>query len=469
MEADIGLIGLAVMGQNLVLNLNDHGYRVVVFNRTTSKVDEFLKGPAQGTHVIGSHSLADFFKKLKRPRKVMLMVKAGSAVDDLIAECLPFLQTGDILIDGGNSLYTDTERRVKELEEKGILFLGVGVSGGEEGARHGPSIMPGGNVAAWSHLKPIFQSIAAKAEDGAPCCDWVGSGGAGHYVKMVHNGIEYGDMQLIAEAYHLLRDLAFCSSREMQQIFSQWNQEELKSYLIEITAQILDKKDSSGPLLLDKILDVAGQKGTGKWTGISALELGIPVTLIAESVFARYLSSLKEERIEASVLYGAPKQPYDVDKEPFVKNIKQALYASKIVSYAQGFMLMQAAAKEMKWTLNYGTVALLWRGGCIIRSQFLGKIQHAFDRKNDLPSLLLDSFFQQEISRSLEGWRSAVATAIQSGIPVPTLASALTFFDGYTTARLPANLIQAQRDFFGAHTYERVDQPRGQFFHTNWM
>ncbi len=465
MEADIGLIGLAVMGQNLVLNLNDHGYKVVVYNRTVSKVDEFLKGPAKGTEVIGAHSLGDFLKKLKRPRKVMLMVKAGSAVDDLIAECLPFLEKGDILIDGGNSLYIDTERRVKELEEKGILFLGVGVSGGEEGARFGPSIMPGGSKAAWPHLKPIFQAIAAKADDGSPCCDWVGEGGAGHYVKMVHNGIEYGDMQLIAEAYQLLKDLVGCSSDEIGKIFAAWNQGELKSYLIEITAQIFTKHDKDGSLLLDKILDAAGQKGTGKWTGINALELGIPVTLIAESVFARCLSSLKDERIKASQVYRAPKKQHHLNKD----HIKQALYASKIVSYTQGFMLMQAAAAEMKWKLNYGTIALLWRGGCIIRSQFLGDIQKAFAKSEHLPSLLLDPFFHQEISRSLEGWRNAVAAAVQSGVPVPTLASALTFFDGYTCAKLPANLIQAQRDFFGAHTYERVDQPRGQFFHTNWL
>ncbi len=465
MEADIGLIGLAVMGQNLVLNLNDHGYKVVVFNRTVSKVDDFLEGPAKGTEVVGAHSLGEFLKKLKRPRKVMMMVKAGSAVDDLIEECLPFLEKGDILIDGGNSLYLDTERRVKELEEKGILFLGVGVSGGEEGARHGPSIMPGGSKAAWPHLKPIFQAISAKADDGSPCCDWVGEGGAGHYVKMVHNGIEYGDMQLIAEAYQLLKDLAGCSSNEMGEIFSKWNEGELKSYLIEITAQIFEKKDTDGKLLLDKILDVAGQKGTGKWTGINALELGIPVTLIAESVFARYLSSLKEERVEASQLYKSAKKPIGID----VDHIKSALYASKIVSYAQGFMLMQAAAKEMKWNLNYGTIALLWRGGCIIRSQFLGDIQKAFAKNHALPSLLLDPFFVKEISRSAQGWRETVASAVLAGVPVPTLASALTFFDGYITAHLPANLIQAQRDFFGAHTYERIDQPRGKFFHTQWI
>jgi 6-phosphogluconate dehydrogenase len=464
MEADIGLVGLAVMGQNLVLNLNDHGYKVVVYNRTTAKVDEFLEGPAKGTQIVGAHNLEMFLKKLKRPRKVMLMVKAGSAVDDLIGECLPFLDKGDILIDGGNSLYLDTERRVKELEAQGILFLGVGVSGGEEGARLGPSIMPGGSKAAWPHLKPIFQAIAAKASDGSPCCDWVGEGGAGHYVKMVHNGIEYGDMQLIAEAYHLLRDLAGCSSEKIGQVFSEWNKGELKSYLIEITAQIFKKRDTDGQLLLDKILDVAGQKGTGKWTGINALELGIPVTLIAESVFARYLSSLKEERLQAEALYGAHKKKEQVE----IPAVQAALYASKIVSYAQGFMLCQAAAKEMGWMLDYGTIALLWRGGCIIRSQFLGEIQKAFAKNPTLASLLLDPFFVSEISRCVQGWRETVAKALQSGIPAPTLASALTFFDGYTTGHLPANLIQAQRDFFGAHTYERVDRPRGQFFHTQW-
>mgnify|MGYP001597917721 CR=1 FL=1 len=463
MEADIGLIGLAVMGQNLVLNLNDHGYKVVVFNRTVSKVDDFLKGPAQGTQVVGAHSLGEFLKKLKRPRKVMLMVKAGVAVDALIEECLPFLEKGDILIDGGNSLYSDTERRVKELEEKGILFLGVGVSGGEEGARHGPSIMPGGSKEAWPHLKPIFQAISAKAEDGSPCCDWVGEGGAGHYVKMVHNGIEYGDMQLIAEAYELLRQSK--SPQEIGAIFAEWNQGELKSYLIEITAQIFQKKDSDGKLLLDKILDVAGQKGTGKWTGISALELGIPVTLIAESVFARYLSSLKEERAEAAKLYQKETKPLKLA----VEAIMAALYASKIVSYAQGFMLMQAAAREMKWNLDYGTIALLWRGGCIIRSQFLGEIQKAFAKNKGLSSLLIDPFFVKEIQRSMAGWRETVAEAVKGGVAVPTLASALTFFDGFTSKMLPANLIQAQRDFFGAHTYERLDKPRGEFFHTQWI
>ncbi|MGR3972986.1 MAG: decarboxylating NADP(+)-dependent phosphogluconate dehydrogenase [Candidatus Rhabdochlamydia sp.] len=468
MEADIGLIGLAVMGQNLVLNLNDHGYTVVVFNRTVSKVDEFLEKEAQGTQVIGAHSLEDFFKALKRPRKVMLMVKAGVPVDHLINDCLPFLEKGDLLIDGGNSLYTDTERRVKALEERGILFLGMGVSGGEEGARHGPSMMPGGNVLGWPLVKSLFQSISAKADDQAPCCDWVGDGGSGHYVKMVHNGIEYGDMQLIAEAYALLKEVGGCSAEEMSAIFTQWNAHKLSSYLIEITATILKKKDHEGALLLDQILDVAGQKGTGKWTGISALELGVPVTLIAESVFARYLSSRKEEREEAASLYQGVKKKIHVNKEVFIQQVMQALYASKIVSYAQGFMLLQACAQEMNWTLHYETIALLWRGGCIIRSQFLGQIQQAFSQKKELECLLLDPFFQQEIVESLQGWRDAVSLAIQAGVAVPALASALTFFDGYTTQRLPSNLIQAQRDFFGAHTYERTDMPRGEFFHTEW-
>lgn len=469
MEADIGLIGLAVMGQNLVLNMNDHGYRVAVFNRTVSKVDAFLEGPAKNSQVLGAHSLKDFFSLLKKPRKVMLMVKAGLPVGELIEECLPFLEKGDILIDGGNSHFVDTEKREKELRAKGIWFVGTGISGGEEGARHGPSIMPGGSPEAWPLVQPIFQAIAAKAEDGSSCCAWVGEGGAGHYVKMVHNGIEYGDMQLICEVYQILRDLVGCTSQEMQQIFSRWNESELKSYLIEITAHILGVQDTDGSLLLDKILDVAGQKGTGKWTGISALDLGIPVTLIAESVFARCLSSLKDERVQASLLYGSPKNPLAANKEFFIDKVMYALYGAKIVSYAQGFMLMRAAATEMKWNLDYGNIALLWRGGCIIRSRFLSDIQKAFLQKSDLSNLLLDAFFHREISRCLEGWRNVVAAAIQSGIPVPTLTAGLTFFDGYTSARLPANLLQAQRDLFGAHTYERVDQPRGTFFHTEWL
>ncbi len=469
MEADIGLIGLAVMGQNLVLNMNDHGYRVAVFNRTVSKIDAFLAGPAKNTNVVGGHTLKEFFALLKKPRIVMFMVKAGAPVDDLIEECLPFLEKGDIVIDGGNSLYPDTERRVESLSQKGILFVGTGISGGEEGARHGPSIMPGGNKEAWPAIKPILQAIAAKADDGAPCCDWVGEGGAGHYVKMIHNGIEYGDMQLICEAYHILRDLVGCSSKEMQAIFTEWNQGELNSYLIEISAHIFGYRDTDGNLLLDKILDVAGQKGTGKWTGISALDLAVPVTLIVEAVFARCLSALKDERIQASVLYGAPKNPLIVEKEFFVDKVRDALYAAKIVSYAQGFALLRTAANEMKWNLDYGKIALLWRAGCIIRSRFLGDIRKAFAQNPSLPNLLLDPFFHKEISRCLEGWRNVVAGAIQSGIPVPTLSSGLTFLDGYTCARLPANLIQALRDFFGAHTFERVDQPRGKFFHAEWL
>jgi len=468
MEADIGLIGLAVMGQNLVLNMNDHGFRVAVFNRTVSKVDDFTNGPAKNTHVVGAHSLKEFFGFLKKPRKVMLMVKAGDPVDELNQECLPFLEKGDIVIDGGNSHYPDTERREKELGAKGILYIGTGISGGEEGARHGPSIMPGGNPAAWPAIKPIFQAIAAKADDGKPCCDWVGEGGAGHYVKMVHNGIEYGDMQLICEAYELLRDAVKCTEGEMQKIFTAWNKGDLNSYLIEITAQIFGFKDTDGSLLLDKILDVAGQKGTGKWTGISALELGMPVTLIGEAVFARCLSAMKEERMQASALYSGPKKTFSGDRSKFIDAVSQALYASKIISYAQGFMLMHSAATEMKWTLDYGSIALMWRGGCIIRSAFLNKIKRAYDQNKNLPNLLLDPFFKGEMTKAENGWRDVVKTAAELGLPIPCLSTALSFFDGYRTARLPANLLQAQRDFFGAHTYERVDQPRGKFFHTNW-
>lgn len=468
-KADIGLIGLAVMGQNLVLNMNDHGSTVVVFNRTVSKVDDFLAGPAKGTHVIGAHSLQEFFKLLKKPRKVMFMVKAGQAVDDLIEECLPFLEKGDVVIDGGNSHYPDTERRVNELKAKGILFIGTGVSGGEEGARHGPSIMPGGNPDAWPIIKPIFQGISAKAEeDGLPCCDWIGDGGAGHYVKMVHNGIEYGDMQLISEAYFLLRHFLGCSFDEMHSIFMDWNNGPLHSFLIEITAQIFMQKDTDGKPLLDKILDVAGQKGTGKWTGISALDLGIPVTLIAEAVFARCLSALKEERLQAEKFFPRAPVKFNGDRKKFIDDIRQALYASKIISYAQGFMLMRAAAKEMKWNLNYGPIALIWRAGCIIRSRFLNDIKKAYDKNKDLPNLLFDDFFRGAILGAEPSWRRVVAKAAEEGIACPCFSTSLAFFDGYRTGQLPANLLQAQRDFFGAHTYERVDQPRGKFFHTNW-
>jgi len=468
-EADFGLIGLAVMGQNLVLNINDHGWTVAVFNRTVSKVDDFIAGPAKNTDVIGTQSLEDFFKALKRPCKIMFMVKAGSAVDELIGECLPFLAKGDIVIDGGNSHYPDTERRCKALAEKGILFVGAGISGGEEGARHGPSIMPGGNPEAWPHIKEIFQGISAKAEeDGLPCCDWIGSGGAGHYVKMVHNGIEYGDMQLICEAFHLLTNVVKCDYSELQSIFTDWNKGQLHSYLIEITSSILGHHDKDGVPTINTILDVAGQKGTGKWTGISALDLGLPVTLIGEAVFARCLSTLKEERVNMAKIYAGPETPFSGDKKQFIEDVRQALYASKIISYAQGFMLMRAAAKEFDWDLNYGSIALLWRAGCIIRSRFLNDIKGAYDKDAKLENLLFDDFFKKEITNAENSWRSVVATAAMQGMPVPCFSTALSFFDGYRTERLPAYLLQAQRDFFGAHTYERIDQPRGKFFHTNW-
>ena len=466
-KADIGLIGLAVMGQNLVLNMNDHGYTVAVFNRTISKVDDFIAGPAKGTKVIGTHSLKEFIQSLKRPRRVMLMVKAGDPVDEFIDLSLPFLEPGDIIIDGGNSLFTDTNRRCNALKEKGILFIGTGISGGEEGARHGPSIMPGGNPEAWPHVKEIFQSISAKV-DGEPCCDWVGPEGAGHYVKMVHNGIEYGDMQLIGEAYSLLKQVLNLSPDDLRKIFDEWNQGDLNSYLIEITSKIFSVKDSDGTYLVDKILDVAGQKGTGKWTVINALDIGMPLTLIGEAVFARCLSAMKDERVAASALLKGPAIKFEGDRNAFIQAIRQALYASKIISYAQGFMLMEQAAKEYQWDLNYGGVALMWRGGCIIRSQFLGKIKEAFTKNTKLKSLLLDQYFVQQLQERLVGWRQVVVKAVELGIPTPCFNTALTFYDGYRSARLPANLLQAQRDFFGAHTYERLDKPRGQFFHTDW-
>jgi 6-phosphogluconate dehydrogenase len=468
MQADIGLIGLAVMGQNLVLNMADHGFGVQVFNRTVSKVDAFLKGPAQGKKIGGSHDLKEFVAALKRPRKVMLMVKAGQPVDDLIEELLPYLEKGDILIDGGNSHFPDSERRYQSLKAKGILFVGAGISGGEEGARHGPSIMPGGNPDAWPHVKPIFQAIAARSDDGEPCCDWVGIGGAGHYVKMVHNGIEYGDMQLICEAYDLLKKGAKLSYPQLHETFAHWNLGPLNSYLIEITADIFKKLDADQHPLLEKILDVAGQKGTGKWTGIDALERGQPLTLIGEAVFARCLSSLKEQRVAASAHYPSPKASPNASQKEFIEQISHALYASKIISYAQGFMLMQSASEEYRWNLNLGSIALMWRGGCIIRSRFLNKIKQAYAQNPKLPSLLVDPFFIGEISRASPSWRKVVAEGALMGIPLPCFSTALSFFDGYRSANLPANLLQAQRDYFGAHTYERNDQPRGQFFHTNW-
>ena len=468
-QADIALIGLAVMGQNLILNMNDHGFTVVAFNRTVEKVDHFLANEAKGTKVIGAHSIEEMVALLKKPRRVMLMVKAGQAVDEFIEHLLPHLEPGDIIIDGGNSLFEDTIRRVKYVESKGLLYIGTGVSGGEEGARHGPSIMPGGSPAAWPHVKDIFQCIAAKV-DGAPCCDWVGEGGAGHYVKMVHNGIEYGDMQLIGEAYNLMKTGLGLTPEQMHEVFGEWNKGELNSYLIEITRDILAFKDADGQPLVDKILDTAGQKGTGKWTVESSQNLGIPITLIAEAVYARCVSAMKEERVAAAKKLKGPKPTIKGDQKKFIEAIRQALYASKIVSYAQGYMLMRAAAKpeQYNWNLNYGGIALMWRGGCIIRSAFLGEIKKAFDKNPKLSNLLLDPFFKKAIKDCQRSWRNVVAMAAKKGIPVPAFSTALAFYDGYRTERLPANLLQAQRDYFGAHTYERVDQPRGQFFHTNW-
>jgi 6-phosphogluconate dehydrogenase len=467
-QGDIALIGLAVMGQNLILNMDDHGFTVVAYNRTVSKVDEFLAREAKGTKVIGAHSLEEMVKQLKRPRRVMLMVRAGTPVDEFIERLMPHLEPNDIIIDGGNSLFEDTNRRAKHVESKGLLYIGTGVSGGEEGARHGPSIMPGGSPAAWPHVKDIFQSIAAKVADGLPCCDWVGEGGAGHYVKMVHNGIEYGDMQLIGEAYHLMKDGLGMTADDMHQVFADWNTGDLDSFLIEITADILAYKDADGQPLIDKILDTAGQKGTGKWTVINSADLGIPITLIAEAVYARCVSALKDERVTASQALKGPKPRITGDGAKFVEQIRQALYASKIVSYTQGYMLMRAAATEYGWNLNYGGIALMWRGGCIIRSRFLADIKHAFDQNPDLTNLLLDPFFKQAIEQCQSAWRNVVATAVTKGIPVPALSTALAFYDGFRSARLPANLLQAQRDYFGAHTYERLDRPRGTFFHTNW-
>lgn len=467
-QADIGLIGLAVMGQNLVLNMNDHGYTVAVYNRTTSKVDEFLAGPAKGTKVIGCHTLNEFIQKLKRPRKVMLMVKAGDPVDEFIQHLEPLLERGDIIIDGGNSHFPDTNRRCQELKNKGIYFIGTGISGGEEGARHGPSIMPGGHPEAWPHVKKILQDIAAKVETGEPCCDWVGDEGAGHYVKMVHNGIEYGDIQLICEAYSLFKNILKLNADEIAAIFSDWNKRELDSYLIEIASHVFRTMDTDGAPLVDKILDVAGQKGTGKWTAINSFDMGVPVTLIGEAVYARCLSAMKEERVAASKKLKGPTVSFQGDKKAFIDDIFYALYASKIISYTQGYMLMREASKDYNWRLNYGGIALMWRGGCIIRSVFLGKIKKAFDKNPNIFSLLLDDFFKGEIDKCQKGWRNVVATSAQQGIPIPCFSTALAFYDGYRCERLPANLLQALRDYFGAHTYERIDKPRGEFFHTNW-
>lgn len=466
--ADIGLIGLAVMGENLVMNMESKGFTVAVFNRSTEKVTNFVEGRAKGKNIIGTYSIQELIENLKAPRKVMMMVKAGKPIDDFIEMVIPYLDKGDIIIDGGNSHFPDTIRRTNYVESKGLLYIGTGVSGGEEGAFKGPSMMPGGSPAAWPHVKPIFQAICAKVEDGTPCCDWVGENGAGHFVKMVHNGIEYGDMQLICEAYQLMRDYLGMTADEMHEVFAEWNEGELDSYLIEITRDILAYKDTDGQPIVDKILDTAGQKGTGKWTSIASLDEGIPLTLIGEAVFSRCLSAIKEERVAASKILSGPKAKFDGDKKAFIKDIKDALYASKIVSYAQGYTLLQAAAKTYGWNLKYGEIALMWRGGCIIRSAFLGKIKEAFDKNPDLSNLLLAPFFKEKIDTAQAGWRRTVSTAMLNGISVPAFSTALSYYDGYRCARLPANLLQAQRDYFGAHSYERVDKKRGEFFHTNW-
>ena len=467
-KGNIALIGIGVMGENLSLNMESKGFTVAVFDIDKAKVDNFVNGRAKGKKIIGAHSVKELIDALEKPRKVMMMVQAGKTVDTVIDELVPLMDKGDIIIDGGNSHFPDTTRRTKYLESKGLLFVGTGVSGGEEGALLGPSLMPGGSSAAWPEIKPIFQSIAAKVDNNIPCCDWIGEDGAGHFVKMVHNGIEYGDMQLITEAYLIMKTLLGMSADEMHEVFAKWNQGELNSYLIEITADILAYKDADGKPLVDKILDTAGQKGTGKWAASTALDLGIPLTTIAEAVYARCLSAIKEERVSASKILTGPTPKFEGDKKAFIDDLGKALYASKMVSYAQGYELMRAAAAEYKWNLNYGGVALMWRGGCIIRSVFLGKIKEAFDKNPGLTNLLLDPFFKEKIVSSQEAWRRVVASAVVNGIPAPVLNSALAYFDGYRAEKLPANLLQAQRDYFGAHRYERIDKPRGEFFHTNW-
>ena len=468
MKADFGLIGLAVMGENLVLNMESKGFTVAVFNRTVNKVDAFLSGRGEGKRIIGCHSIEELCANLERPRKVMMLVKAGEAVDAFIDKIIPHLEAGDIIIDGGNSHYPDTIRRCEYVESKGLLYIGTGVSGGEEGALTGPSIMPGGSPQAWESVKPIFQKISAHTDDGEPCCDWVGEGGAGHFVKMVHNGIEYGDMQMICEVYQMMKAGLGMTNDEMHRVFAEWNEGELDSYLIEITRDILAYKSESGEAVIDKILDTAGQKGTGKWTATTALDLGQPLTLIGEAVFARCISALKEERVKASTVLNGPATIFDGDKTALIDDLRQALYASKIVSYAQGYQLMRAAADEYRWKLNNGGIALMWRGGCIIRSVFLGRIKEAFDRDPELVNLLLDPFFTEAVENAQAAWRRVVVKAVGLGIPMPAVSSALAYYDSYRSERLPANLLQAQRDYFGAHTYERTDKPRGEFFHTNW-
>lgn len=467
--SDIGLIGLAVMGENLVLNMESKGFHVSVFNRTVEKVDKFMEGRGKGKNIYGARSLEDFVSSLKSPRKVFLMVKAGQAVDDFIDKLIPLLDKGDIIIDGGNTHFPDTTRRTAYVESKGLLYVGTGVSGGEEGALNGPSMMPGGSPAAWPYVKPIFQGICAKVADGTPCCDWVGEGGAGHFVKMVHNGIEYGDIQLICECYQIMKDILGMTNEEMHEVFAEWNKSDLDSYLIEITRDILAKKDEDGKYVLDYILDTAGQKGTGKWTAVAALDAGVPLTLIGEAVFARCLSAQKEERVAASkILQGPSPVKFTGDRKAFLEDLRKALFAAKVVSYAQGYTLMRAAAKEYGWNLNYGGIALMWRGGCIIRSVFLGKIKEAFDKNPDIANILLDPYFCDKLAEAQQGWRNVLGQAIVNGVPAPTLSAALEYYDGYRCGRLPANLLQAQRDYFGAHTYERTDRPRGEFFHTNW-
>ena len=467
--SDIGLVGLAVMGENLVLNMESKGFRVSVFNRTVEKVDKFMEGRGKGKNIYGAHSLEDFVQSLKAPRRVFLMVKAGQPVDDFIEKLIPVLDPGDIIIDGGNSHFPDTARRTAYVESKGLLYVGTGVSGGEEGALKGPSMMPGGSPAAWPYVKSIFQGICAHVEGGSPCCDWVGEGGAGHFVKMVHNGIEYGDIQLICECYQIMKDILGMTNEEMHETFAEWNKGDLDSYLVEITRDILAKKDEAGRYVLDYILDTAGQKGTGKWTAIAALDQGVPLTLIGESVFARCLSAQKEERVAASKILEGPKPAkFTGDRAAFLEDLRKALFAAKVVSYAQGYALMRAAAKEYGWNLNYGGIALMWRGGCIIRSVFLGKIKEAFDKNPAIANILLDPYFSGKLAEAQQGWRNVLCAAMQNGVPAPCMTAGLQYYDGYRTERLPANLLQAQRDFFGAHTYERTDKPRGEFFHTNW-
>ena len=471
-KSDIGLIGLAVMGENLALNMESKGFTVSVYNRTVKGIEEgvverFVNGRGKGKNFIGNSDLKEFVNSIEQPRKIMMMVKAGKAVDELIDQLIPHLDADDILIDGGNTHYPDTNRRTAYLERKGFRFIGTGVSGGEEGALKGPSIMPGGSPSAWAEVKPVFQAISAKIDGDIPCCDWVGENGAGHFVKMVHNGIEYGDMQLICEAYQVMKEMLGMSADEMHEVFADWNKGDLDSYLIEITSEILGYKENGEPLV-EKILDTAGQKGTGKWTGVTALELGVPLTLIGEAVFSRCLSAQKEERVSASKVLNGPKVSFTGDKKALINDIKDALFASKIVSYAQGYVLMREAAKEFGWKLNYGGIALMWRGGCIIRSAFLGKIKEAFDNNPEITNLLLDPYFKEKVEAAQAGWRRVIGAAVVNGIPTPALSTALSYFDGYRSERLPANLLQAQRDYFGAHTYERLDKPRGEFFHTNW-